>query len=231
MSSRASKGGLNASRKGSARTRRDVMSEGTRRAILRAARQVFARRGYAGTSLSAVVRAAKVTTGAVYHHFGDKQGLFRAVAEQVEAEILERILAAARPDTDPWTRFLVCTNAMFAICTEPDVHRIVFLDAPNVIGAAEWRAIEMRFGLGAMHQGLAELKDAGRIRAGSIDVLAPILMGALIEAANTIARAEPRKRAATMTEAQATITRLLESLKVDREAARRVTKRRGPAGA
>jgi hypothetical protein len=105
---------------------------------------------------------------------------------------------------------------MFVVCTEPDIHRIVFLDAPNVFGATEWREIEMRFGFGAMHGALKSLKAAGLIRSGSVDVLAPILMGALIEAANTIARAEDK--AATSADAHDTIVRLLESLRVSNEA-------------
>lgn len=193
------------------KTRRDLHSEITRRAICRAARRLFGRKGYAGTSLAEVVRAAKVTTGAVYHHFRDKQGLFRAVAEGVEAEILERVLAAGRGVADVWARFLANTSAMLAVCTEPDVHRIVFLDAPNVLGAAEWRDVEMCYGRGALREALAALQAAGVVRAGSVDVLAPILMGALVEAANTIAGAPDK--AATLAEARETVTRLLESLR------------------
>jgi AcrR family transcriptional regulator len=198
------------------KTRRDLNSEVTRRDVLRAARRLFGRHGYAGTSLAAVVRAANVTTGAVYHHFGDKRGLFRAVAEDVEAEILQRIAAAEPAGAGPWDGFLACTSAMFDICTEPDVQRIVFQDAPNVFGATEWREIEMRYGFGAMYEALASLKAAGVIRAGSVEVLAPILMGALIEAANTIARAEDKP--ATLAEARQTVVGLLESLRVTDEA-------------
>jgi AcrR family transcriptional regulator len=199
------------------KTRRDLHSASTRRAICRAARRLFARKGYAATSLAEVVRAAKVTTGAVYHHFGDKKGLFRAVAEGVEAEILERVLAAGRDRADHWAKFLASTSAMFAVCTEPDVHRIVFLDAPNVLGAAEWRDVEMCYGFGALREALAALKAAGVIRVGPVDVLAPILWGALIEAANTIARADDK--AATLAGARATVTRLLESLRTANEPA------------
>jgi AcrR family transcriptional regulator len=193
------------------KTRRDLHGESTRRAICRAARRLFGRKGYAASSLAELVRAAKVTTGAVYHHFGDKKGLFRAVAEEVEAEILKRVLAAGLPEADQWAKFLASTSAMFSVCTEPDIHRIVFLDAPNVLGAAEWRAVEMCYGFGAMREALAALKAAGIIRAGSVDVLAPILMGALIEAANTIARSD--NKAATLAEARATVTGLLQSLR------------------
>lgn len=194
-----------------AMTRRDQNSEATRRDILRAARRLFARDGYAATSLQAIVRAAKVTTGAVYHHFGDKKALFQAVAEAVEREILERISAAAREARSPWEQLIAGTTAMLAICAEPHIQRIAFVDAPNVIGAREWREIEMRFAFGAMRQVLDGLMRQGVIRSGSVDVLAPILLGATIEAATAVARAADQ--GAALAEARATIVRLLEALR------------------
>jgi AcrR family transcriptional regulator len=194
-----------------AKTRRDQNSEATRHEIMRAARRLFARRGYAATPLGAIVRAAKVTTGAVYHHFGDKKALFRAVAEAVEVGILERILAASRERGDPWDRLVTGTSAMLSICAEAHIQRIVFVDAPNVIGAQEWREIEKRFAFGVLRQVLQGLMDAGVIRTGSVDVLAPILLGATIEAATAVARAADQ--AAALAEAQATMVRFLAALR------------------
>lgn len=194
-----------------ARTRRDQNSEATRHDILRAAGRLFARHGYAGTSLDAIVRAAKVTTGAVYHHFGDKKALFQAVAEGVEREILERIALASRAESDPWARLLAGVSAMLGICAEPHIQRIAFIDAPNVIGAREWREIELRFAFGVLRQVLDGLQRAAVIRAGSVDILAPILLGATIEAATAAARADDK--AAALAEARGTILRFLEALR------------------
>src|SRR5918997_2783844 len=68
----------------------------TRRALLDAARELFAERGYHGAAAEEIVRRAGVTRGAMYHHFGDKRGLFRAVVEEIETEVDEAALEAAR---------------------------------------------------------------------------------------------------------------------------------------
>jgi len=192
-------------------TRRERASVATRDEILRVAQRLFARRGYAATPLGAVVSAAGVTTGAVYHHFGDKQALFRAVAEAVERDILGRIVAASGASAAPWDQLVAGMSAMLEICVEPQIQRIVFIDAPNVLGAREWRETEMRFAYGVLRQTLAGLQASGVIRAGSVDILAPILLGAAIEAATAVARAADKQ--AALAEARATLLRLLEALK------------------
>jgi AcrR family transcriptional regulator len=193
------------------KSRRDLNKEVTREVILHAARKLFGRRGYADTSLNDVVREAGVTTGAVYHHFGDKKALFQAVAENVELEILQRVAAAAKELATPWQRLTAGTSAMLQICIEPDIRRIVFQDAPNVIGAASWRKIESQFGYGALYRTLQELAAAGEIRSAAINVVAPMLLGALIEAANAIALADDPQIARA--DAQKTVYLFLESLR------------------
>ena len=100
---------------------------------------------------------------------------------------------------------------MLAICAEPHIQQIAFIDAPNVIGAQEWRDIEKRYAFGVLQQVLTGLKAAGVIRIGSVDMLAPILLGATIEAATAVARAADR--AAALAEAQATILRLITAFR------------------
>ncbi len=62
-------------------------AESTRRALLDSARSLFGERGYAGTSVDEVVRHAGLTKGALYHHFRDKDDLFRAVLEEVKRDV------------------------------------------------------------------------------------------------------------------------------------------------
>ncbi len=65
-------------------------TEATTTALVDAARELFAHDGYAATSLDAVAAKARVTKGAVYHHFQGKQQLFEAVF----AREVERLCAA-----------------------------------------------------------------------------------------------------------------------------------------
>src|SRR5215471_2027434 len=83
------------------RTKHDLRSEATRRQLVTTARTLFGGRGYAGVGTEEIVRAAGVTRGALYHQFRDKADLFAAVAEQVEAEIAERIAEGAGAAVGP----------------------------------------------------------------------------------------------------------------------------------
>ena len=60
-----------------------------------AARDMFATYGYARSGREAIVASAGVTRGALQHHFGDKQALFRAVYEEVEQEVVAATAQAA----------------------------------------------------------------------------------------------------------------------------------------
>src|SRR2546423_2467644 len=81
-------------------------SEATRGALIAAARELFAERGYAAVGTEEIVRAAGVTRGALYHHFEGKLDLFRAVFEQLEGELAERFATEALSRTDPWEAML-----------------------------------------------------------------------------------------------------------------------------
>src|SRR5919206_3907342 len=83
------------------RRRQADRSEATRGELVRVARELFAERGYANVGTEEIVRAAKVTRGALYHHFRDKRDLFRAVHENVEQDLIERIETAIGGTEDP----------------------------------------------------------------------------------------------------------------------------------
>ena len=79
------------------RVARVERSEAIRRDLLDAARRVFLRRGFGGTSLDMIVREVGLTKGAVYSRFRSKADLFLALLEErVEERIAEMRAAAAR---------------------------------------------------------------------------------------------------------------------------------------
>ncbi|QJB69922.1 TetR/AcrR family transcriptional regulator [Parasphingorhabdus halotolerans] len=172
---------------------------------------MFAANGYADTALSDIVAETAITTGAIYHHFGGKKELFQAVAENVEKDILSAVATAATSKKYPWDQLLAGVSAMLEHCTAPDVQRIVFIDAPTVIGPAAWREIEMKYAFGAMQQSLQTLISLGQVRPFAADPLASILLGALIEAAHSVARSEDQAR--SLKEAREMMRLLFESIK------------------
>src|SRR6266496_3807709 len=105
-------------------------SRATRAALVGTARGLFAQRGYAHVPAEEIVAAAGVTRGALYHHFGDKQGLFRAVFEELEAEVTAEITEAASSATEPTAAIVMGLGRYLDICQRPEVARIVLTDAP-----------------------------------------------------------------------------------------------------
>jgi AcrR family transcriptional regulator len=166
-------------------------SESTRAALVKAARGLFAERGYAGVGTEEIVRAAGVTRGALYHHFAGKRELFEAVYERVEIELAERIAAGALANADsPLEAMRAGADMFLRACTEPEAQQIALLDGPAVLGWDRWREIAAEHGLGLIEATLQAAVDSGAIDPQPVRPLAHVLMGALDEAAMLVARAE-----------------------------------------
>lgn len=189
---------------------RDRNRERTRAVIVQAARQEFAMSGFGDAQLSRIVEAAGVTTGAIYHHFGDKRGLFIATAHVVEKELLETVLEVSAKKRDSWEQVSAGLMAVLDMAVREDVRRIVFVDAPTVIGPAAWREIEVQYSFGVMLKALTALKEEGRLMASDTRVTAQILLGAIAEAANAVAQSDDS--AGALIDARRTLGALLQAL-------------------
>jgi AcrR family transcriptional regulator len=185
-------------------------SEATRAALIAAARRLFAERSYAGVGTEEIVREAGVTRGALYHHFDGKRELLEAVYEQVEAEITQKIATGALAGSNPLEALRAGSEMFLDVCMEPEVQRIVLLDAPAVLGWERWREIAADHGLGLVEAALGAAMDAGQIVRQPLRPLAHVLMGALDEAAMLVARAEDPE--AMRAEVGATLNSILEGL-------------------
>lgn len=200
----------------SPRRRQAERTEATRAALVAAARGLFGERGYAEVGTEEIVRAAGVTRGALYHHFGGKRDLLEAVYVQVEEEVTRRIAEEALGDGAAGSPLEAMRSgaAMFVeACTVPEVQRIVLLDAPAVLGWDRWREIAAGFGLGLIEASLTAAIEAGEIREQPVRPLAHVLLGALDEAAMYVARAPDPGARAEVTEV---LDSLLDSLRAAR---------------
>src|SRR5216684_4289895 len=135
------------------------------------------------------------TTGAVYHHFASKKGLFVAVAEDLEAEILGT--AASVTSDDPWQRLRLGFEKLIDLCASPAVQRIIFVEAPQVVGPDAWRKIELRYAFGTLRTVLTALRDANIIKPYPVDLIARTLLALLHETSAEVARSkhDPKIRA------------------------------------
>jgi AcrR family transcriptional regulator len=176
-------------------------SAATRDALVAAGRRLFAETGFAEVSTDAIVAAAGVTRGALYHQFADKTALFDAVLDAVEADIARRLAddVAAAGISDPVDAMRHVLRTWLDICVEPEIHRIALIDGPSVVGWAHWREVCQRHVFG-LAQAMLELGiEAGRIRPQPVRALAHVLMGASDEAALFVAEsADPAQARADM---------------------------------
>jgi AcrR family transcriptional regulator len=195
----------------SVKSRKQEHTEATRKALLKVARKLFAERGYAGTATEEVVRRARVTRGALYHHFKDKQDLFKAVLHEEELSLALKVGADAIRQSDPWSQLIAGSQAFLDACLDPAVQQIVLIDAPAVLGWSGFREIDEAYFLSAMKDTLQRAIDAGQIAPQPVDTLAHIIFGATHEAAMLIAHADDES---TRNEASAAIVRFLSGIRV-----------------
>jgi AcrR family transcriptional regulator len=188
-------------------------SESTKARMLVVARDLFVRRGYAAVPAEDLVREAGLTRGALYHHFGGKEGLFAALYEQVQREVTDRIDAAADGAADAWSALRIGCHTFLESCLDPVVQQVVLLDAPVVLGWEAWREVDARYGLGSLKEGLHHARESGAIAGQPLDAVAHLLLGAMNEAALWIARAKDPD--AALVEAKAGLDRLLGGLRDD----------------
>ncbi|CAN5686999.1 TetR/AcrR family transcriptional regulator [soil metagenome] len=164
----------------------------TRAVLIAAARELFASKGFGEVSTQAIGDAAGVTRGALYHQFADKTELFAAVYEEVEAELVAQIgvtIAAEQP-AGTVDAMRLGARVFLDLCAEPDVQRIVLIDAPSVLGWERWRAVGQKYGLGVIEVMLTQAMAEGAIPQQPIRASAHVLLSALDEAALYVSRAE-----------------------------------------
>jgi AcrR family transcriptional regulator len=162
------------------------MSAETAERLLAAARRAFAREGYAAASMDALCAEAGLTRGALYHHFGGKDGLLEAVVRRIDAEIGARLDAEFDAIPDPWAAFRACCATWLDLALEPETRRILLQDAPAVLGQ-RLREIDEASAIRPMAESLRDLMAEGRVRAADPEALARLVNGALVDVALWIA--------------------------------------------
>ncbi len=164
----------------------------TRAALLAAARELFAAKGFAGAGREEIVERAGVTRGAMYHHFASKEALFQAVYEACEEDVLGRVVIAAAAGGDPKEMLRLGSLAYLDVAAAEDVRRICLIDAPAVLPTELRRELSERFGLGVIRDALTECMEAGLIGEQPVDPLAHLLLAMLLEAATLVAEGADR---------------------------------------
>jgi AcrR family transcriptional regulator len=190
--------------------KRVEQGQATRAALIGVATELFAANGYDGTAIPAVLDAAGVSRGALYHHFESKEALFEAVLQSVEAQATVKVTRAAGGATDPLDGLRRGCAAYLAMCRDPVVRQISLIDAPAVVGWERWREIDEQHAFGLVKAAIAAIAADGRVKPELVDVMAHMVLAALLEVALLVARADEGRM--TIRRGQEAIDELLTAL-------------------
>ncbi len=188
--------------------------EATRRRLIAVARDLFASEGYAQAATEEIVSRAGVTRGALYHHFGSKQGLFVAVLEDVLRDVAAQVEAAANAEADAWRQLVAGSHAFLRAAVDPHMQQIALIDAPAVLGWDTWREIDATHAQQMLLDVLQNLQESGQIAVASPAAATALLSGAMNEAALWIARSPEQDVA--LNEAIDALDHLINGLRGDR---------------
>jgi AcrR family transcriptional regulator len=192
-------------------TTKAAQREATTKRLLEIARVHFTKHGYAQTATEKIVEEAGVTRGALYHHFGSKDGLFKAVVETVQQDVAAEIEKAISKTNDPWEQLLIGCKTFLTASMDADIQQIMLLDAPAVLGFETWREIDSQNSMRLLQESVQELVDKKIIQTPSVEAFTHLLSGAMNEAALWVARSKNPKQ--TLTEATKTLEHLLNSVR------------------
>jgi AcrR family transcriptional regulator len=159
------------------------------------ARQNFTERGYPATSIDDIILQAGVARGALYHHFAGKEALFRAVYEQVEGEVVARVMRAAAAQPSPWEAVRAGLSTFLDACLEPTFRRIVVLDSVSVLQSKVMEVGIDPVELPMLRTVLTPLMGTSTFGGMAIDALTYVALGGLYGASLYIARASDPKGA------------------------------------
>ena len=175
--------------------KRVEQGQATRAALIDVATDLFATNGYDATAIPTVLAAAGVSRGALYHHFESKEALFEAVLKSVEAQTMVKVTRAARDAADPLDGLRRGCAAYLAMCRDPVVRQISLIDAPAVVGWERWREIDEQHAFGLVKAAIAAIAADGRVKPELVDVMAHMVLAALLEVALLVARADEERLA------------------------------------
>lgn len=160
-------------------------SDATTARLVHVAHELFGANGYAATSIDTISAAAGVTKGAVYHHFGSKIELFRAVFVREQQEIAERLEHVSSGEDEPWMALHRGVRTFLEHCLDPGFRQIVLLDAPSLMGWEAVRELEHGHTLRVL---LAGLRLAGGGEPDTVAARAQLVFSLICEGGMLLAR-------------------------------------------
>jgi AcrR family transcriptional regulator len=191
-------------------SKRAAQGRATREQLIEVATRLFAARGYEDTSIEAVLTSARVSRGALYHHFAGKDALFEAVVENIENGITASLATEVAAAPDAIAMVHAGALAWIDLTADPVIQRVILTDAPSVLGWERWRALNEKYAVAATRGMLQLVADDGRLAPDLVTPFAHMILGALDELALVVARSADRE--AAVADGKAAVSEFLRRL-------------------
>jgi AcrR family transcriptional regulator len=159
----------------------------TRAALVAAGRRLFGENGFRATSVEDLAREARVTTGALYHHFPTKTAVFEAVFLQAHTDLMTESAKAAHGASDGIEELALGFEAFLDGVLQPDMQRILIVDGPAVLGLARYTELDEQYAHAVIVHSLTAAAEAGTITVEDPETATRLLLGALTRGAMLIA--------------------------------------------
>jgi AcrR family transcriptional regulator len=204
----------------SVKSRRAEYAEQTRAAILDAAATAFADEGFTATSITRIAAAARVTKGAVYHHFPDKQALFEAVLHKYNEAAQQQVFAAFTEHAGgPWEDALAALSATLDVSLDRIAARLIYVEGPVGLGWRRWRESEDHYTRRNVRLLLQTLIDAGIYPDDiPVDAMTQVVTGMITHAGISLAEVSARQRKTVRRELYTAIEQVMFGLRRRKDA-------------
>jgi AcrR family transcriptional regulator len=159
----------------------------TRAALVASGRRLFGENGFRATSVEDLAREARVTTGALYHHFPTKTAVFEAVFVQAHTDLMTASAEAAKGASDGLEELARGFEAFLDGVLQPDMQRILIVDGPAVLGLARYTELDEQYAHAVIVHSLTVAAEAGTISVEDPETATRLLLGALTRGAMLIA--------------------------------------------
>jgi AcrR family transcriptional regulator len=155
--------------------------EETRRIFINVAREEFCQNGYPNASTSRIVLNSNMARGSLYYHFGDKNGLFRAVYEDVLLNSMTSMEQEMKKHKDPWDALMAGSKAFLELCADAHFRKIILIESQSALTYAERHALQSRTLFGKLRAVLPELMERGYFSGHTLDTIFVFILGILAE--------------------------------------------------
>lgn len=155
--------------------------EETRRRFLDVAVDEFCEYGFAQASTSRIVERSGMARGSLYYHFGDKNGLFHEVYDDVMKGCYAKVSAKMDAFDDAWDSFIAGADAFLDMCLEKQFRKIVLIESQGAMTYAQRYAIQQKTLLSKLSELLPDLFGRGYFPGHTGETFSVFMFGILGE--------------------------------------------------